>query len=236
MSFQPANPEQKKILRAFCDEEFKHQIAYLSEKYGLSEYNPHFSLNFRTNAVASYGGELTDGEPFISLIALEICAHVGTVSKYGYEEYDFLKKKEGIGDGWANWKQYMAWIMAHELAHTLVEIDRFRELVEKHYLRDVANDRRGHGKLWQAIYRDLRTGFCAEERYPVEEIDFSKFVWHTSKTIKGVQHITFYRGGKEIGWYLRSKKHIYKSNRKFTKKTPTQYQNPAEIRKRLVTV
>lgn len=233
MSFQPAHPEQKKILREFCEQEFKIQTAYLIEKYGLKNYNPSMSINFRSNAVASYGGELNDGEPFISIMPLEVCSHVGQTVKFLYDEYDFLHDKEGIGNGSANWKQFIAWTIAHEMAHTVVVVTRFRKTVQKHFDLDIARDLRDHGKLWQHIYRDLRVNFCPEERFPVEYIDFSKHVFFTMKKIKDGHQYTFYRGRKQVGWYVRSNGIIYKATKDFVPKKPTKYQKPAEILQRL---
>lgn len=237
MSALPAHPEQKKILKKFCEEEFKHQTEYLIKKYELKDYKPQLYFNFRTNAVASYGGELNDGEPFISLLALEVCCHVGTTIKYVYSEYDFLQKKEGVGDGVANWKQHVSWTMAHEMAHTLVEVDRFRKHIQPFFPDDVARDLRGHGLFWQAIYRDLRNNFCVEERYPVEYVDFTKAVHFSSKAVNGEKQFTFFRGSKECGWYIKGKNGMfYRSTKTWSRKTPTKYQKPAEIVKRLVSV
>jgi len=126
MPLIPAHPEQKKLLKEFSLGEIERQRQYLVERYKLRKYNPQLTFNFRTNAAASYGGETWDGEPYVQLLALEMASQVGRTNKYVYKEYDFLKDIEGVGDGVANWKQYVAWTLAHELAHTLVEVERFR--------------------------------------------------------------------------------------------------------------
>lgn len=232
--FAAPNPEQKKVLIEFCHAELATQTQYLSDKYGLVEYKPQLFINHRLNAAFNYGGELIDGEPYVTLVAKEICGNVGRTEQFVFEEYDFLRNKPGIGDGVANWKQYAAWNMAHELSHTLVECDRFRPKVQTYFAPYIANDVRGHGLLWQNIYRDLRVGFCTEERFPVVAVDYSNTVYYRNRKTKVQEEITFFRGTEPVEFYVRQSGKIWKSNRKFNRKYTTKHQNLGEIRKRLV--
>lgn len=236
MAFPRAHPDQKAIYREFATNEMERQRQHLIAKYKLRKYHPQLQFNFRTDGVASWGGGLAGGEPFIQLLALEICAQVGKTGKFAYDEYDHLADKEGIGNEYANWKQYTAWTIAHELAHTLVEVDRFRRKVAKFFPKKVRDDASTHGLLWQHIYRDLRVNACPEELYPVEEIDFSNAVHHvTRQTPKGKQ-ITFFRASSPVAWYIRDDGVIYESDQTFSKKVPTEYRKLPEIRDQILSV
>ena len=238
MAVNPAHPEQKKILKAFCEQEFERQRDYLIAKYQLNDYEPVLLINWRTTALANEGGVLTSGEPYIKIVAHEVCEHVGKTEKFRYEEYDFLAKKEGIGNGEANWQQYLAWTIAHELAHTIVEHPKFVAQVDPQFPPHISLDRRAHGKLWQSIYRELRVNYCIEDRYQVESIDFAKHVHFgvTNGHVKGEKHFTFFRGNKPIGWYIKHKGTFYRSTKNWMTRKPTNYRKPAEITKRLVSV
>lgn len=234
MSVAPGHPEQKRILIEFCEAEIKAQTAYLSEKYKLRKYKPQLLFNWRTNAVASYGGELIDGEPFVSLLPHEVWQYVGTTDKYIYDEYSFLHSKPGIGMGEANWKQHIAWTMAHEMAHTVIEIKRFRNAASKFYSKDITSDLRQHGEFWQVVYRDLRTLFCVEERYPVEFIDLSNAVHFSSKRVDGQVRFTFYKNNEPVARYIRENGQIFKTEMTWDKKRATTFKKPSEITRWIV--
>lgn len=239
MAVNPPHPEQRRILTEFCETEIDHQVAYLIKRYGLVGYDPSLYLSWRTNATASYGGELEDGEPYVELLLFEVWDHVGKSHKLIFDEYEFLHNVDGIGMGEANWKQHIAWTMAHELAHTIVEIERFKNAAKTYFPPRIANSKDtndGHGLLWQAIYRDLRVNFCTEDRYEAEEIDFSKAVHFSHRWHEGVQRYTYYRGGRAVAWYVREDGVFYRSSKKWSRMTPTLYKKPSEIRRKLASV
>lgn len=238
--FHRANPVQKNIINEFCQKELEAQVEFLRERFGLEKYDPHLTCNHSTKAAASYGGEMTDGEPFVVLALNSINLRVGDCREFLYDEYEFLRNKPGIGDGIANWKKWTAWLIAHELAHTVVEIKRFREQAEPHLPKDITRDRRDHGKFWQAVYRELRCGFCETREqqgaYNVVMIDFSDYIYHVVERCGGVQNITFYRGEEPIAYYVRDKGTLYKTNRNFRNRRATKRRNVREIKGSLVTV
>lgn len=232
---QKANPIQKKIIGQFCEEEFEAQVSYLRNKYQLVDYNPQLSYNHSSRFIASYGGELVDGEPFVTLALWTINTRVGETGTFLYEEYDFLAHKDGIGNDYANWKKWTAWLIAHELAHTLVECERFRLQIEKYFDYEIKRDRRAHGKFWQAVYRDLRCVFCEGRTYNVDYIDFSDYVYEVASNKRGRKNITFFRGETPVAFYVRERGILYRSNATFSRRWKTGLKNTGQIKKNLVT-
>lgn len=230
-----ANPEQKRIIEEFCRLEVELQSEYLRKRYRLRNYNPQLFINHNPRAVASYGGSLADEEPYISLALHSITFCVGETGRYEYDEYNFLRNKKGIGDGAANWKQWTAWLIAHELAHTIVEIDRFRKVVQRHYDYEISRDLRGHGKLWQEIYRELRCKFCTKDKYKVHRIDFSDMVYHGTQYRKGEKLLTFYKGSDPIKYYIRSGGVLYESDPNFKRRRKSKARTVLDIKRTLVT-
>lgn len=225
------NPVQRLLIDEFCQAELDAQAQYLREFFGLEDYNPQLTCNHSPYAIASYGGELTDGEPFVVLALRSINFRVGDVRDFIYEEYNFLAKKDGIGNGYGTWKKYCAWLIAHELAHTIVEIERFRLVAERKYDDDIVRDRRGHGKFWQAVYRELRTNFCSgDERFKVPLIDFSEYVYHIEEKRQGKRVFTLYNNQRPVGYFVREKGCIFKSNWKFTTRRATKHRTVKDVK------
>lgn len=233
--YRPPNPVQKLIIDDFCKAEVEAQARYLAQRYGLKNYEPTLILRHNPNAAFSYGGELQNGEPYISLALHSIDFCVGSVNLFTYTEYPFLKKLPDIGDAPGNWKQYTAWLIAHELSHTLVEVERFKKKVVKHFDKRIAQDVRDHGRLWQEIYRDVRKNFCTPDRYPVEALDFSGYVFCVRSSKKGQKRLTFYKGREEIAHFIRDNGKLYRCNSNFGKKRKTTFRNARDVQRYLVT-
>lgn len=232
-----ANPIQKRLMTEFCEKEFAAQVQHLTEFYGLENYHPQLTCNHSIRAAASYGGELIDGEPFVVLALKNIHMRVGDTRLFHFDEYNFLRDKPGIGDGEANWKKWCAWLIAHELSHTVAEIERFRAAASRVVPKEYHRDRRDHGRFWQAVYYQLRCNFCVQQEekgcYDVEFIDFSDLVHHSIERCNGVQRITIYRGTDEVGFYIRQDGKLYKSNRSWRSKRLTKHRNVREIKAKL---
>ena len=229
--FDRSNPQQKAIVDKFCIEETERQVAYLRARYNLLNYKPQLTCNHSMRAIASYGGELTDGEPFIVLAMKTIANRVGDTRDFIYEEYDFLRHKPGVGDAHGNWKQYCAWLIAHELAHTVIEIPRFSVRAAVYFPKDVTRDRRDHGKFWQEVYRDIRSNYIATQDYHVEKIDFHDYVHHYSQRKGDKHHLTIVRGESPVAFYIREAGALYRSNRSFSRKNLTKHRSVREIKR-----
>ncbi|USV40983.1 hypothetical protein [Xanthomonas phage BUDD] len=231
MASQPAHPEQRKILTEFCEKELVRQRDYLIKKYKLRDYNPQLFFNWKRNAVHSWGGALEDDIPFLMLMPHEIWQHVGKTGKYIFNEYEFLHDKPGIGMGRANWKQHISWTMAHELSHTICEIERFAKKAMKVFPGQTATEHDGHGPLWQSVYYDLRVHHCGEDHYPVEAIDFSNEVHYSHFREKGEHRFIIYKGNKPFAWYVRQDGVFWGTNARWRKsgRTRSGARTPREL-------
>jgi hypothetical protein len=162
----------------FVEQEFKAQVEFIKNRYEFgSEYDPKLIVNHKSTARQHEGG-IIDGRPYIQVVLYEIEDYVGKVDEdVQFNEYDFIKNDPDIGNIKANWKRYLACIIAHELAHTVTfhSLPGLREHVASFYPHKVAKDwRRDHGLLWRAVYREIRVWIRSRE-FPVRMVyDSSK--------------------------------------------------------------
>lgn len=228
------HPRQKKIIKQFVDEESDRQIAFLTEKLGLIDFDPELFLSFRSDAAASYGGEDLDRKPFIHLALYEYTGYVGDTRLHLYTEYDFIAKNRRIGECYGNWKELTAMLMAHELAHSVCEVVEHRQLAAANFPHYVTKDRRGHGLMWQAVYGELRD-WIREQTYEVTKETFRRpGDLEVEQFIEDkIKYLTYSRKGKPVGYFMVKDKVIYRTNDSFGRPRKTKYASLVELRKAL---
>lgn len=157
----------KKLLLDFVDEQNQKMVEFIRTEYELPDFNPDVTVCFRERRVNSFGGIYGDGTPFCILNANLVMWMIpqGPNCEKWFVEYPFLSFDPEIGDVRGSWKTYMGALLSHELAHAVVYYSEEIEKKENNHEvwsrfdQTVLRDRRPHGKLWQSVYRKLRTVF-----------------------------------------------------------------------------
>ena len=103
------------------------------------------------------GGRL----PYV-IIQLGTMRAAETTRSFSFAEYDHINDDPVIGKLTSHnkWKGYVAALCAHEVAHVIqhtANIDVPQDA--NSWLHELKDDREGHGKYWQEIYRVLRVTF-----------------------------------------------------------------------------
>ena len=229
------HPKQKRLMSEFCDHESDRQIEFLRNKYDISDFDPDVILSFRSDAAASYGGELDNQQPFIQLAVHEYTQYIGLPDiPRLYTEYDFIAKNPRIGEAFGNWKQLTAMLMAHEMAHAVCEVIHYREQAACHFSHSVSKDRRAHGLMWQAVYGDLRD-MIRDTDHQVEVLDLKRKGGLEVESFKmgGVKYLTYTRNGKPVGYFKVEDKVIFRTNDSWGRPRKTKYKTLGDVRKAL---
>lgn len=145
-------------VREACDD----MVPYIRNKLGDQKWFPKVTTSFSLRRTRSWGG-VRNGKPFISLhLTNWLGSLVGT-----YHEYAQFRADPEIGEiDYCVRRQGIYALVAHELAHAA----QWSLIlgVTKGYNAEYAHGGltdRGHGALWQEIYRDLRNNFVNGEKY-----------------------------------------------------------------------
>lgn len=154
-------------------------IPYIRSKLGDRKWFPKVTTSFSLYRTRSWGG-VRDDKPFISLhLTNWLGSLVGT-----YHEYAQFKDDPEIGEiDYCERRQGIYALVAHELAHAaqwslILGVTKGYNV---EYAHGGLTDR-GHGALWQEIYRDLRNNFVNGEKY-MENVEIAQ----TTKPVKPVK-------------------------------------------------
>lgn len=228
-----ACPEQIRQCAEFASVEFLRQAAFVRDRFNITDYDPAFSVTFAPRNCTSYGGTLIDDSPFVHLSLGHIAYAVGTDIEYLYEEYNHIGKDPVIGDGTGSWKANVAWLIAHEVAHTILEVPELREQVKVLFDPVITKDISGHGLYWQEVYRIIRGEACKHDReeFSVDSEDFSETIYHTTVKKDKVSYIVIHRGLENIAYYLREAGTLYKTNKNFNRRNKCKFKNVREIKR-----
>ena len=231
----PCHKPCKEVITQFAKTEFERQRDYLIREYGLGKFNPRIELIFRTDAIASYGGNI-NGRPTVKICTWEVWPFVGTEAKISYIEDGDFSNDPGIGCGSANWKQHLAWTIAHEMAHAVVFTKTYRDRIAKVLPAHVIADTSAHGLFWQEVYRIIRVKACPESLYPIELLDMTSHVHYKATYRFEEARYVLYRGWSEVGRYVRDYTGIYRCNTSWGNRRPTRYNAIGDVVKRFVSV
>lgn len=145
----------RKTVEKFAVKEFARQVDFIRYFLDAHDFNPYMVINWKDD-LTSYGGTDYDGKPHIE-VALKVTERFLNEDTALYDEYAFIEKDMGIGEEMVGWRVYVAFLIAHELAHA-VEFERYagNKAAKLFRVRRRPEVREGHGKLWQTIYRVLR--------------------------------------------------------------------------------
>lgn len=168
------DPRHKQIVRAFSEWIFSVMVDHCRGRYRVPGFDPRLKVCFRKSRAYSWGGADADGKPFVNIAASSIMWMIPErKSVKVLHEYEFLRYADDIGPISGSWKIWMAATIAHEIAHALHwYIDTPDGSHAKQMIpapaRDDGDD---HGRLWQALYRDLRLEFVNGIDYPIGSVD-----------------------------------------------------------------
>lgn len=156
------SPKTQKAISKYAFECFEESVAYICKKYRLKGWTPTLIVDTSMQfTVCSGGFQYRNRSPFIILVFHNLEKRNSNGLRY-MDEYDSFSKDPVIGSfETMNWKKVIAGYMMHELAHALhwtpgtgTKIRNALKLEAK-----IMKDKRPHGPLWKAIYRDLRVRF-----------------------------------------------------------------------------
>lgn len=152
----------------FATSAFNIMRDHVQKKYAIEKFNPKLRYSFSPKRKVSWGGVNDKGETYINLCLKTVANH----EKYDiqFPEYKHIHKDTDIGSLRGEWKQYVACLIAHEMAH-VVQHYKFGKgailtaSISGDYSEFPSRDFSSHGKLWQSIYRDLRCTFVNDKEY-----------------------------------------------------------------------
>lgn len=235
-------PALRRLVIDFCNREAAAQIAFIRDRFGLSEtYNPGIYVTFYRETF-SIGGIDVNDEPFITISAWDVRNIIGTNECMEYEEYDHINEDAEIGKvAECNWKRYLACLIAHELAHTLTLVDVIerRAIVGNFFPDFVQLDTQDeHGLLWQGVYRIIRAEYVNPKAY------YTRFVYPSMELTREIirkppneeRYIYIYHG-RHVAYYARDTTTgmIYLSDRDWKVKRATTFKNLFDVRRHLTT-
>lgn len=198
--------EVSAFVSAIADPMIKH----VETKYGIKDFKVKIRCDFSKRRRTSLGGVNKSG-PYVSL-ALRHLNQPG--DKINLTEYAHIASDPEIGSMRGDWKDVVASVFAHELAHA-VQHFRFNKamMLGEAFSGGLATwpstDIACHGELWQSIYRDLRTNFVNSGWHKNVKYSFTKTV-ASVKTIKRVINKPFFTrevnkdGGRHALYYRSS--------------------------------
>lgn len=231
-------PALKRLVMSFCEKETARQVSFLRGRFQLDDdYNPDVYVTFMRGK-PSEGGLQEDGTTFITISTFEVRDLVGTNGITDLQEYDHIEDDPDIGNCDANWKKYLACLIAHELAHTLTlaEVPHFRLQIAQYFPPEVNGDFEDqHGKLWQEVYRVLRREHVSLSAY------YTRFVYPSTELSRSVikmpseERIIYTYDGQNVAFYIRNKDGIFLSNSEWSVRRRTTFKNLFDIRKHLTT-
>lgn len=156
----------KAIVREFLKEQTKKVVDYLRLRYNVPGFDPSVKICFRKNRRLNWGGFVYETEtPFVNLCVHSVLWMVmqGPNCKKWHKEYGFLESDPELCSRKGSWKFWVSAMLTHELSHAIFYyVDHHKETrpdILDLFDQTVLQDKRGHGKLWQSIYRDLRVTF-----------------------------------------------------------------------------
>ena len=227
------SPAQKRVIMEFCRGEFDQQVEFIRTRFDIDDFNPILCMTARSSVV-SRGGVDCDGNLFILVGIWEIFEIFGTTDEELFLEYKFIQSDPVIGNKSLNWKAYLARTISHELAHTLTVLSPdnigTRDQVLPHFPHRLTSDRRDHGLFWQAVYREIVTGFVNQRRYDVS-VMYPAVELETSKIRKhGREYIVYLYEGDPVAWIIRKEGVIWKCQSDFRQPTKTALRNLREVK------
>ena len=136
-------------------------MKHLRKVHNVRKFSPSIRCDYSRRRKTSWGGVDENGKPRISLALLKFCKEGDAVT---LNEYDHIKKDPEIGAFTGDWKCAIGALVAHELAHAMQYTKYNKVMLMAGALTGSlstwpSTDIKEHGKLWQAVYRDLRVTF-----------------------------------------------------------------------------
>lgn len=228
-------------------------IRHVVQKYDLKEFNVQVRTDFGKRRTTSLGGVRVNGQPYISL-AVRKYNTAGNDIKL--REYAHIDRDPEIGSVTGDWKDIIAAIAAHELAHA-VQHFRFNKIMMAGELFTGGLDKwpsvdiTSHGELWQSIYRDLRCNFVNNKWNRSVKFQFTPTPIEIPKVKRAINKPFFTRevnkdGGRHAIYYRTSDKtligKLFKREYGSVQFAPagmnkyerTKYKSVAEARKALI--
>lgn len=149
---------------------YAKMVKHVHYNYGLSHWNPTIIVDCLGKLSTCGGFQYWNRIPYV-IIGVHDILKPDKDGKFYMSEYKRFEKDPDIGGiASMNWKKVLAAYVAHEIAHALHWTPG-----TKPYLRRALNlphqilrDDKAHGKMWKAIYKDLRINFVNHlmDHYP----------------------------------------------------------------------
>ena len=211
-------------------------MAFVRRRFGLNVAFRSQLITTTKPGVDNEGGYDDRGLPFVRISLNELSSIIGTNSLVEYEEYDHISSDPVIGNASVNWKQYLARLIAHEIAHTLAlgKNNRVRNIVLSHIDVNVFDDIDDHhGKLWQELYRII-----CEEHVQIS-IYTTRFVYPYNSLSRDIihrmdeDHVIYSYEGRQVAFYIMDATGIYLSDSCWKTRIKTEMRDLREVRKSL---